>query len=135
MFVDVRRAHLNGKLQDDEFAHIQLPVEVGGGGVRLRRWLCGMRPAAKAWEGDYSKKLGEDAGFLKGRAVPSMFFNPCSGVRLVVWGDDFTFLGRKKHLLDMLEKMEVWYSIKLRGIEGPDPGDMKEIRILNRLVR
>jgi hypothetical protein len=54
MFVDVRKAHLNGKLQDDEFAYIQLPVEAGGGVVRLRRWLYGMRPAAKAWEGAYS---------------------------------------------------------------------------------
>ena len=135
MFVDVRKAHLNGKLQDDEFAYIQLPVEAGGGVVRLRRWLYGMRPAAKAWEGDYSKRLVEDAGFLKGRASPSMFFNPCSGVRLVVWGDDFTFLGREKDLTDMLEKMKGWYSIKLRGIVGPDPGDMKEIWILNRLVR
>ena len=35
MFVDVRKAHLNGKLQDDELACIQLPVESGGGVVRL----------------------------------------------------------------------------------------------------
>ena len=52
-----------------------------------------------------------------------------------VWGDDFTFFGREKDLTDTLEKMKMWYSIKLRGIVGPDPGDMKEIRILNRLVR
>ena len=101
----------------------------------MNRWLYGMRPAAKAWEGDYSKKLVEEAGFLRGRGSPSMYFNPVSGVRLVVWGDEFTFLGREKDLMDMLEKMRSWYLIKLRGVVGPDPGDMKEIRILNRLLR
>ena len=39
MFVDVKKAHLNGKLKDDEFAHVQLPEEAGGGVGRLRRWL------------------------------------------------------------------------------------------------
>ncbi len=38
-------------------------------------------------------------------------------------------------MMDMLEKMKAWYSIKLIGIVGSGPGDMKEIRILNRLVR
>ena len=134
MFVDVRKAHLNGKLREDEFAYIQLPSEAGGGVARLKRWLYGMRPAAKAWEADYSQKLKE-AGFLKGKGSPSVYFNPASGVRLVVWGDDFSFLGREKDLSDMLDKMRSWYSIKLRGIVGPDPGDLKEIRILNRQLR
>jgi hypothetical protein len=135
MFVDVRKAHLNGKLRDDEFAYIQLPSEAGGGVGRLKRWLYGMRPAAKAWENDYSEKLMGEAGFLRGKGSPSVYFNPVSGVRLVVWGDDFSFLGREKDLLDILDKMRAWYLIKLRGIVGPDPGDLKEIRILNRLLR
>ena len=37
MFVDVKKAHLNGKLKDDEFAYVQLPEEAGGGVGRLRR--------------------------------------------------------------------------------------------------
>ena len=55
--------------------------------------------------------------------------------RLVVWGDDFTFLGRELDLKEMLEQMRKWYAIKMRGILGPDSGDMKEMRILNRMVR
>ena len=47
MFADANRAHLRGKLQDDEFARIQLPMEAGGGVAHQRRWLYGMRPAAK----------------------------------------------------------------------------------------
>ena len=31
MFIDVKKAHLqNGKLNDDEFAYVQLPEEAGG---------------------------------------------------------------------------------------------------------
>ena len=29
MFVDVKKAHLNGKLKFDEFAYVQLPEEAG----------------------------------------------------------------------------------------------------------
>ena len=66
MFMDVKKAHLNGRLQDNEFAYVYLPEEAGGGVARLRRWLYGMRPAAKAWEEDYARNL-RDAGFERGR--------------------------------------------------------------------
>ena len=46
MYIDVKKAHLNGEVDDDDFAYITLPKEVGGGVGRLRRWFDGMRPAA-----------------------------------------------------------------------------------------
>ena len=61
--------------------------------------------------------------------------NPENGVRLVVWGDDFTFLGRDSDLREMAKMMAEWYDVKIRGFVGPDPEDMKEIRILNRTIR
>jgi hypothetical protein len=75
MFIDVKKAHLNGFLDDDEQAFIQLPNEAKheGGCGRLRRWLYGMRPAASAWEKDYSDKLAA-LGFKKGVAAPTVFF-------------------------------------------------------------
>ena len=94
-----------------------------------------MRPAAQAWEKDFAAKLVGEAGFLKGRAASSVFYQPVTGVWLVVWGDDFTFLGREMDLKEMLDQMGKWYAIKLRGILGPNPKDLKEIRILNRVVR
>ena len=135
MFLDVKKAHLNGKLRDDEYEYVELPVEAGGGVGRLRRWLYGMRPAANAWEREYAAKLVESGGYLRGRAAPTVFVNPENGIRLVVWGDDFTFLGRDLDLRDMGEQMAEWYDVKVRGFVGPDPGDMKEIRILNRTIR
>jgi hypothetical protein len=134
MFIDVKKAHLNGEVAEDEFAYVLLTKEAGGGVGRLRRWLYGMRPAASAWEDHYAEKL-KGAGFVRGRAAPTSFVNPGTGVRVVVWGDDFTFLGREKHLKDMANKMAEWYEIKVRAMMGPDPGDDKEVRILNRVCR
>ena len=37
MYIDVRKAHLNGEVDDDS-AYVTLPKEVGGGVRRLRRW-------------------------------------------------------------------------------------------------
>ena len=50
-------------------------------------------------------------------------------------------LGRRLHvpregevLKEIGAKMVEWYDIKIRGMMGPDAGDDKEIRILNRVV-
>ena len=37
MFIDIKRAHLNGKVAEDENAYVQLPHEAGGGVGRLKR--------------------------------------------------------------------------------------------------
>ena len=56
-------------------------------------------------------------------------------IRLVMWGDDFTFLGRDKDLRWRAKVMETKYEIKVRAMLGPEAGDDKEVRILNRVVR
>ena len=131
MFIDIKKAHLNGKLSDDEYAYVQLPEEAGGGVGRLRRWLYGMRPAASAWEEEYSNTV-EAAGFVRGKSASTVFWNPSSDSRLVVWGDDFTVLGREGDLRRFRDDISAKYSVKVRAILGPEPGDDKEVRILNR---
>ncbi len=54
LFMDVKKARLNGKLKEDERVYVQLLLEAGSGVARLRQWLHGMRPAAKAWGEDYA---------------------------------------------------------------------------------
>ena len=79
------------------------------------RRLYGMRPAAQAWEKDFAAKLVHEAGFIRGRAASSVFYHPVTGIRLVVWGDDFTFLGRELDLKEVLDQTGKWYAIKMRG--------------------
>ena len=65
MFVDVRKAHLNPKCEEE--LYIELPEECGlGKGVcgKLNYWLYGFRPAASAWEKHYSE-LFEPKGFIR----------------------------------------------------------------------
>ena len=51
MLIDVKKAHLNGVVGEDEWACIELPDgdKLQGMCGRLRRWLHGMRPAGWAW--------------------------------------------------------------------------------------
>ena len=101
---------------------------------RLRRWLYGMRQAASALERGYSEKLVA-MGFEKGIAAPTVFFWKSKGVRCVVHGDDFTFTGKREDLLAIKSKMEESYELKMRALLGDEPGDDREITILNRRIR
>ena len=136
MFIDVRKAHLNGKCEEED-VFVQLPAEAGaaaGKCGRLRRWLYGMRPAAQGWEDEYTNRL-KGEGFQEGSAAPTAFWNAESGVSCVVHGDDFTFLGTEEELQKVRANMEAWYDVKFRGILGPEAHDVKEIVILNRSLR
>ena len=101
---------------------------------RLRRWLYGMRPAAKAWEEEYAGRL-VSIGFLRGKAAPTVFYHPAWKVRIVVHGDDFTMTGEQRHLDAVKKAMQGWYTITVKGVMGPDAGDCKDMCILNRRPR
>jgi hypothetical protein len=134
--IDVKKAHLNGKVGEDVWACIELPEEDAEPGMcgRLNRWLYGMRPAAKAWEEDYAAKL-IGAGFKRGVASPTCFFHPMWGLRIVVHGDDFTITGKQRKLDEFTKLMGEWYLMTVKGTLGPGPGDSRSLRILNRTLR
>ena len=98
---------------------------------RFKRCLFGIRPAASAWEADYSAKLGA-LGMVKGGANPTAFYHPGKEMRCVVHGDGFTFLGWESDLEEMADQLREHYQLKVRGIMGGEPGDVEEITILNR---
>ena len=136
MLIDVKKAHLYGMVKEGEEAYIQLPGEAGQEGRcgRLRRWLYGMRPAAGAWEDEYSEKL-EAMGFKKGKAVPTAFYNEEKRVRCVVHGDDFTFVGERGPLEEVAKGMRKHYELKVRAVLGDEARDDKEVTILNRKLK
>lgn len=77
-----------------------------------------MRPDAAVWEDEYSGRLINEGSHL-GLAAPTVFVKRQTGVRLVVWGDDFTFLGRDCHLKDASKAVAGWYDIKVRAVLSP----------------
>ena len=132
MLTDVKKAHLNGEVPEDEKVFVLLPSEAGGGVARLKRWLYGVRPAAKAWEKHCATRLTNESGFRRGISAATVFWRPRWDVSLVVHGDDFTALGPERHLREFEKQMRTWYTIKMRGLLGPEPHDGKEITVLNR---
>jgi hypothetical protein len=134
MFVDVRKAHLNGICTED--IYVELPAEAKaakGKCGKLKRWLYGTRGASQGWERHYTDNL-EKEQFRRGRFSTAVFYNPVSETRLVVHGDDFTFLGYPEELEYILKKMREWYDLKLRGVLGDGPSDEKRMVILNRII-
>ena len=130
--MNVKKAHLNGEVAEDEKVFVLLPSEAGGGVARLKRWLYGMRPAAKAWEEHYATWLTNEGGFRRGISAATVFWQPRWDVSLVVHGDDFTALGPERHLREFEKQTRTWYTIKTRGVLGPELHDDEEITLLNR---
>ena len=54
---------------------------------------------------------------------------------MVVWGDDFTILGRQEDLRNVAKSLAEWYEVKIRAVMGPDVSDDHEVRILNRTLK
>ena len=129
--IDVKKAHLNGKVPDDVNVFVKLPDRRVW---KLKRWLYGMRPAANAWEKNFSDKLLE-AGFKKGKSSPTAFFRSRTDCRLVVHGNDFTFLCWEDEASNIIEDMKRWYDIKVRAVLGGGPNDDEEATILGRRMR
>ena len=133
LFVDAKKAHLNGKVPENEYVYVEAPEGTSPPGKcwKLKRWLYGMRPAAHAWEIDYSNHL-KGFGMSKGLSAPTVFYCEEKQLRCVVRGDDFAFLGWDKDLDDVVEHMKKAYELKVRGKMSGDPKDAQEITILNR---
>ena len=137
LVLDVKKAHLNGVVQpEDGRRYVEAPEERRKPGVcwRLRRWLYGMRPAARAWEDDYAEKLATE-GMVRGKAAPTCFWGKDLQTRALVHGDDFVVAGPEAGVNHIRNKMQEWYEIKVRATLGTAAGDDREIVILGRTVR
>ena len=92
VFVDVKKAHLNAKCDEEEWVELPNEFRKFGWYAKLKRWLCGMREGASGWEDEYARRLVED-GFRRGKAASTIFHHPKTQVSVVVHGNDFTFAG------------------------------------------
>ena len=86
------------------------------------------------WEECYTSRPVE-MGFIRGESCSCVFKHPDRRVVAVVHGDDFTLLGTKEQLDWCEAEMAKAFELKLRGRMGERPGCVKEIRILNRVLR
>ena len=84
-----------------------------------------MRQAASAWERDFVEKLAE-IGMVSGKGSPVVFHHSKTGVRAVVHGDDFAFLGFETELQQVKRKLQRSYQFALFSIPC--------IRVVSRFV-
>jgi hypothetical protein len=111
--------------------YVQLPPEEAEPGfcAKLVRCLYGTRDAPKRWEAFLSM------GFARGRASPCCYFHAALGVRCIVHGDDFVLSGRAEALDEVKAGMHVRFLLKELGRLGGGQGELKEMRVLNRVIQ
>ena len=110
MFVDIKRAVFNANAR--RAVYVVLSPEDAKEGMcgRLLKSLYGTRDAARNWEEEYSTYL-QSIGFIRGVSSPSVIDHPTREIRVVVHGDDFTFLRWRVQLLWARGEMEKQYEI------------------------
>eukprot|EP00969_Alexandrium_andersonii_P224651 9921517-Alexandrium_andersonii.AAC.1 len=134
LLIDIRKAHLHAFVDED--VYVALPPEVAEPGkcAKLVRGLYGTRAAPSRWEALYTSTL-EGFGSIRGRANACCFHHPARDVKCVVHGDDFTFTGLDVDLDWVQNQMEAHFLRKVEGRLGGGSGDLKEARLLNRVIR
>jgi hypothetical protein len=132
--LDARKAHLHAFA--DRTVFTQLPPEEFAPGfcARLVRCLYGTRDAPKRWEAYLAEQL-VDLGFAKGKASPCCYFHARLGVRGIVHGDDFVLTGTAAALDEVKAGMHERFLLKELGRLGGGRGELRELRVLNRVIR
>jgi hypothetical protein len=132
--IDARKAHLHAFV--DRAIWVHLPPEEARPGfcARLRRCLYGTRDAPKRWEAFLADQLLK-LGFVQGLASPCCFRHSSRDLRCVVHGDDFVFAGPVGELDWVRARMAESFLTKVVGRLGGGAGEVRELRILNRVVR
>ena len=137
-FIDVRRAYFNAKIdQTDEPVYVSLPEEDPDNVdkcARLLRHMYGTRRAADGWQEEYSTLMIR-IGFRQGESCPNVFYHSEKRIVCSVHGDDFTSSGPKPSLDWFETAVAEEYEISIGPRLGPGPGDAKEGRALNRIIR
>ena len=134
-FVDVKKAYFYGIPERSLYVRcppeLGLPKDMVG---KLVRCMYGTRDAGAIWENCYTKCL-IDLVFDHGVASPCCFTHSELGVSVVVHGDDFTALGTPEGLDKYEQGMTKTFECKMKGRLGTRDTDLKEMRVLNRIVR
>ena len=136
MYADVSRAYFYAKAERP--VYVKLPAEDLQPGDenkcgRLRMSMYGTRDAALNWSKEYAGTL-KSAGFEQGKSNPCLFRHRDLEVAIMVHGDDFIAVGSEENLKATRAVLENKYKIKVEVL-GTKPGQTRELRILNKVVR
>ena len=136
MYADVSRAYFYARAA--RAVYVKLPdedLEEGDEGMcgMLNVSMYGTRDAALNWATEYGETLIA-GGFKQGKSNPCLFWNESTDVAIMVHGDDFVAVGCEESLKATRKTLNDKYKIKVETLGG-EPGDAKEIRVLNKVLR
>ena len=136
-FLDVSRAHLHCKMRRRVF--VRLPPEATHGGDEtkcglLNNCLYGLRDAGQNFEFDV-RDVCVNAGCKQGVFSPVCYSVVGRELAFFHHGDDFVALGPREQSAWLSDELGRVFIIKDRGVLGPGAQDLREIRVLNRLMR
>ena len=134
LVIDARKAHLHAMAEREVYVDLPPEQSVPGMCSRLNRCLYGTRDAPARWEAFLAKQLAL-MGFKRGKASPCCFRHKSRDLRCIVHGDDFVFVGLDSELQWATQQMKTSFLVKIIGLLGGDAADLKEIRVLNRVLR
>ena len=132
-FTDIKRAYFYAPAKRD--VYVKLPMEDQSEGMcgKLNKSMYGTRDASLNWENEYIRFM-ISVGFVRGLSSPCLFYHPGKDIRAVVYGDDFTLLGSETHLDWFKAEIKQVYAIDFKARLGPEDGDKKSVRLLNRVI-
>lgn len=138
MVIDVRRAYFNARARRKVFTEI--PGEDWESGdedrcAELVHSLYGTRDAGRNWYEELREFL-EGLGGTTGKASVSVYRFVRDGrvVKVAVHGDDTVCAGDKRDCEWLKKEFEKRFEIKHQSL-GTGPGEKREVKVLNRLVR
>ena len=136
VYADVSRAYFYAKASRP--VYVELPEEDkddNDGAVcgRLNVSMYGTRDAARNWAEEYAQTL-RSAGFKRGVTNPCLFWNPTTDVSIMVHGDDFVAVGEDDKVEQATKALKETYKLKVEKLGNGD-GEVKEVKILNKIVR
>ena len=75
-------------------------------------------------------------GYVQSQYNASLFYNPQTGVQVLVHGDDFVAVGEREYIKKLQSQLAGRFTVKCK-IVGPDfsAGDVQVARIRNRIIR
>ena len=101
--------------------------------AKLKKSMYGTPDAAQNWGQAYTQFMCS-LGLSKGQSSPCVSWHSERELRCLVHGDDFTVLGWQNQLDWFWKAISDKFQSKHRDRRGPRNSDLKEMRVLNRIV-
>ena len=136
-FVDISRAYLNAKVDEDDPVYVELPPEIDappGMFALFKRHMYGTRRAADVWQSKYTGSLIE-FGLVQGTSSACVFTHAERQIMFSVHGDDFTCSRARPQLQCLEAQFRSKYELTAGARLGQGKDDDHEGLVLNRVVR